>query len=162
MASATKAKKQTFVYDNTDRPEDKPEMVQVLWNILKKMDPEGDLMTDDRALIGFAGAVPPTRTPAALGLSEDDVNMLLPFAVPDGPVDDEGEIIPESVTGVLLTPYQLLELAYYAGLEDGRGDEDGTETDAEIDVVEEEEEEDESDDDESDDDEYDDDDDDDA
>ena len=109
----TKAKPQ-FEAKNSEDITSKPKAVQRLWRILSKMDEAGTLFVNDVGVIGFEGDVPDDRTPDVLGLKPDEVKLLRPWAVLDGPEADD----PETATGVLLTTYQIVELAYAMGKQD--------------------------------------------
>jgi len=100
-----------FEAKNTEDMTKKPEGVQRLWAVLSHMDPEGDLFVNDKGIIGFDGDVPNSRTPKALKLTKDEVALLRPYAIYDAPSPDDRN----SATGVVLTTYQLVEIAYELG-----------------------------------------------
>jgi hypothetical protein len=106
--------KPQFESQNSEDISTKPKGVQRLWRILSKMDPEGTLFVNDAGIIGFEGDVPKDRTPKSLDFKADEVKLLRPWAVLDGPEADD----PETATGVLFTTYQLVELAYAMGQQD--------------------------------------------
>jgi len=140
MSAKTKPKAQAFEYQNTERIEDKPEVVQFAWQILSTMDPDGELFVNDKALVILQGAYkeeaaaakenkslvhPDTRRAETLGFDEDQIELLQRYAVPDArEEDEEGNIVEESIVGVVFTPYQLIEavyeLAYSEGLKEER------------------------------------------
>lgn len=94
----------------------KPGGVQKLWKLLSKMDPNGDLFTDDIGIIAVAGSTAknaPKRTPAALSLDDDESEMVSGFAIYDSPEPDNAEL----ATGVIFTVYQLVEIAFALGVQ---------------------------------------------
>lgn len=110
-ATNKKQKKPVFQASNSEDIGTKPKAVQRLWKILSKMDEEGTLFVNDEGIVGFDGEYPEERSPEALGLTAQEVKLLRPWAVFDGPEPDDQE----TATGVILTTYQLVELAYAMG-----------------------------------------------
>jgi hypothetical protein len=107
-----KAKFQVFNVEDISK---KPKGVQALWHLLSKMDPTGDLWTDDKAIVAVDGATAkgaPKRTIAALGLTDEEKEMVEGFAIVDGPEPDNVE----KATGVIFTPYQIVEIAFALGV----------------------------------------------
>ena len=108
--------KAKFKVTNVEDITKKPLAVQRLWRLLSKMDPEGDLWVDNKGIIAIAGDTAkdsPTRTPKALKLDEEDTETVASFAICDGPEADNAEL----ATGVIFTMYQLVEIAFAAGVQ---------------------------------------------
>jgi hypothetical protein len=108
--------KAKFKVTNVEDITKKPPAVQRLWRLLSKMDPEGDLWVDNKGIIAIAGDTAkdsPTRTPKALKLDEEDTETVASFAICDGPEPDNAEL----ATGVIFTVYQMIEIAFAAGVQ---------------------------------------------
>ena len=108
-----------FQYSNTEYLSDKTALIQKYWKIISKMDPNGDLFTSDHGMVIVDGEYPDSesadsRRPEALGLTEDDMEVIEKFAIPDATEEDrEGKIVPSSVVGVVFTMYQMVEAMYH-------------------------------------------------
>lgn len=105
-----------FTATNIEDITKKPEAVKRIWKLLSKMDPNGELWVDDKGIIAVAGSTAkdaPARTPKALGLDPEDVEMVSGFGIYDGPEPDNAE----TATGVIFTVYQLVEFAFAAGVQ---------------------------------------------
>lgn len=111
VATKSTTKKAKFEVTNLSDITSKPKILQDLWKILSKMDPDGTFQ-QDIGLIGLAGEVAKNRTPKALGLTPEQVALITPYGVLDSPDQADN---PETATGVLFTVYQLIELAYAIG-----------------------------------------------
>jgi hypothetical protein len=110
---ATKAK---LTATNVEDITKKPPAVQRLWNLLSKMDPDGDLWIDNKGIIACAGSTAkdaPDRTAKALKLNEDDTEIVASFAIYDGPEPDSQDL----ATGLIFTVYQLVEIAFAMGVQ---------------------------------------------
>lgn len=108
--------KAKFTVTNTEDITKKPEAVQRLWRLLSKMDPEGDLWVNNKGIVAIAGSTAkdsPDRTPKALKLDEDDTETVASFAICDGPEADNVDL----ATGVIFTVYQMIEIAFAAGVQ---------------------------------------------
>lgn len=88
----------------------KPQGVKHLWNIVEKMDRDGVLVSDS-GLIVLHGDGPDERRPGTLGLTKAEIASLKPFSVYDSDHPDDRM----SARAVVVTIYQLLEAAYFAG-----------------------------------------------
>jgi hypothetical protein len=108
--------KAKFNVTNVEDITKKPQAVQRLWKLLSKMDPEGDLWVNDKGIIAVAGDTAkdaPERTPKALKLDSEDIETIAAFAICDGPEPDNAEL----ATGVIFTVYQMVEIAFAAGVQ---------------------------------------------
>jgi hypothetical protein len=108
--------KAKFNVTNVEDITKKPQAVQRLWKLLSKMDPEGDLWVNDKGIIAVAGDTAkdaPERTPKALKLDSEDTETVAAFAICDGPEPDNAEL----ATGVIFTVYQMVEIAFAAGVQ---------------------------------------------
>ncbi len=105
------SKKPRFEATNTDDIKHMPSDVRRLWQIMEKQDPNGDVFVNDVAIIVLEGEGPKDRTPQGLKLLSDDVALLRPFGVLDGPKAND----PETAVGVIFTPFQMVQLAYELG-----------------------------------------------
>lgn len=104
-----------FTATNVEDITKKPQEVQALWKFLSKMDPEGDLWTANLAIVAVSGQATkdaPERTPAKLKLDAGEIELVTGFAIYDGPEPDDAE----TATGLIFTPYQLIEVAFAAGV----------------------------------------------
>lgn len=110
MASKKAAAAARFESDNTDDIKTKHPDVQRLWRILEKMDVVGTYVSDD-GIIVLDGEGPDHRKPSALKLSAADVELLRPYGVLDGPIAND----PATATGVIVSPYQLIQIAFDLG-----------------------------------------------
>lgn len=99
-----------FESDNSDDIKTKHPDVQRLWRILEKMDAVGTYVSDD-GIVVLDGEGPDARRPNALNFSAADVDFLRPYGVLDGPVAND----PATATGVILSPYQLIQIAFDLG-----------------------------------------------
>lgn len=109
-------KKPKFTVMNTEDITKKPEQVQMLWRLMSKMDPNGDLWTDNKAIIALDGqtaADAPDRTVGALKLAKDEAELVKGFGIVDGPEADNVA----TATGVIFTPYQMIEIAFALGVQ---------------------------------------------
>ena len=117
----TKPKKEPSMQEkykvtNTDNPRDKHPDVQILWDILDKMDPDMDLWSKDIALLSLEGSIVKGRLPKDLGLTPQEAKLIRSVAILDcTEADDKGNSITESAIGSIATIYQLVELAYNLG-----------------------------------------------
>jgi len=111
MAAPKKKSVARFIAHNSEDIESKHKALQSLWRILSKMDEKGTVFVNDIGIIGLDGDVPSDRTPKKLGLKNDEIALIQPYAIYDGPEADDQE----SATGVILTTYQLLEAAFDLG-----------------------------------------------
>jgi hypothetical protein len=107
-------KKLKFHAKNVEDVTKKPAAIRRLWEILSKMDPDGDLWVNDKGIVVVAGGGPKERTLDALKFTGPDKTLLSEYGVYDSPEPDNGE----TANGVILTVYQLLEIAYAKGAED--------------------------------------------
>lgn len=120
MGALTKKKGVQFHCTNTETLEDKHEDVQTIWQILSKMDPTGELFVNDKGIIGIEGQIPKGRSIEDLGLTEEEADLVQRYGILDAlEVDDEGNAIPESAVGVMLTTYQLIQIAHDLGEQSG-------------------------------------------
>jgi hypothetical protein len=116
-----------FTYENNVREDEKDDFVRLGWSILEKMDPEGDLFVTDKGLVVLQGAGPDDRRINVLGFDEEEIGYIEQFAIPDATEADENDNpIPESITGVIFTTYNLIEVisevAYQSGYEAGKAE----------------------------------------
>lgn len=112
----TKAAKNKFTATNIEDITKKPEPVQKLWHFLAKLDPNGDLWTDNKGIVAIDGSTAkesPERTPKALKLNAEDTETATSFAIYDGPEPDNAKL----ATGLIFTVYQLVEVAFAAGIQ---------------------------------------------
>lgn len=115
-AMVTKAAKHKFTATNIEDITKKPEPVQKLWHLLAKLDPNGDLWTDNKGIVAVDGSTAkdsPDRTPKALKLNAEDTETVTSFAIYDGPEPDDAKL----ATGLIFTVYQLVEVAFAAGIQ---------------------------------------------
>lgn len=118
MTAKKKKKAAAFEVHNVESLADKPETIGRVWALLDKADPNGDLWVRDVGMIWFDGKSPKGRHIKDLAFTEDEVALMRPYAVVDSPEEDNVE----KATGVVLTVYQLVELAYEMGFQDGGGE----------------------------------------
>lgn len=114
MATKKKSAPAKFEAFNTEDITKKPVSVQKLWQMLDKMDPDGDLFTDDKALIVLDGEGPEGRGVKDLKLTPEEIALIRPYGVYDGPEPDNQE----TATGVVFTVFYMVELAYALGARD--------------------------------------------
>jgi hypothetical protein len=102
---------------NVEDPSEKPPELLALWEMVDQIDPE-NVIVSDKSVIVFAGVLEDDdgnpvegRSPSDLGLTKEQIDILEPWAVYDGPKADDAK----QATAVILTIYQLLELAVETG-----------------------------------------------
>lgn len=140
-AKPAKAKAK-FSATNSEDISSKPETLQMLWRLMAKADPDGTLYVNDVGIIQLQGDVAPTRTTKALGFTDEETKMLMPYGVYDSDSPDD----PVTARGVIFTGFQFLEMAYALGRLDEQAavttamvaaaDEEDDEGDADADVEE--------------------------
>lgn len=108
------SKKHKFQAKNVEDVTKKPKAIRRLWEVLSKMDPSGDLWVNDKGIVVIAGDGPKERTLDALKFDGQEKSLLSEYGIYDSPEPDNAE----TAKGVILTVYQLLELAYAMGAED--------------------------------------------
>jgi hypothetical protein len=115
MSNAKKKKAAAAVFHVTNKEDikAKPPVVQELWRLLSQMDPDGSTFVSDNGLIAFEGEVPASRSPKALKIAPAMAARLREWAVLDSSIPDD----PSGATGVIFTTYQLIEMAYQAGVD---------------------------------------------
>lgn len=102
---------------NHDDIDNKPEAVQKIWTLLRKMDPNSLLLSDE-ALVFLEGG-PESRQMPKFKFSVEEQKDLKSIAIPDCvEVGEDGKSNPNSAVGTLVSVYQLVELAYIRGRAD--------------------------------------------
>ncbi len=107
------ATKKKLVAENVEDITKKPAGVRRLWQVASAMDPNGDLFTDDKALVVIAGQGPAGRGIEDLSLPAELKRQLTRYGIYDGAEPDE----PKTAKGVIFTVYQLLEMAFWEGVQ---------------------------------------------
>ena len=120
-----------FEATNTEDITKKPVNVQKMWQILSKMDPDGDLFVDDKAIVILEGEGPAGRAPKDLKLTDEELALIRPYGVYDGPDPDTQE----TATGIIFTVFYMVEAAYALGAQDEAARLTKSLTDAASDVV---------------------------